>query len=343
MFLFLCAQEGTSQGLGFPVKEPGEFKAESGRGVIAKLDNKYSVVIGNEAWLNSNGIEVDPDKQAELKAMQCRGTIGVLAAIDGKVCALVAIADSVKPEAIAVIRTLNNMGIETFMVTGDNANSANAVGESLGLRPGNVVAEVTPAEKRDFIRRLHENAMVDNRKEVIVFVGDGINDSPALAEADIGMAIGQGTDIAVETASVVLMREDLFDVVVAIDLSKATLKRIFWNFRWAFLYNTLAIPLAAGVFFPLIRIMLPPMVASAAMGMSSVSVVLSSLYLKRYRKPTMGSSGGRARTARSGGARSQHGGDAAFELGLNDDSDIGLDVADYGDGVHMLEMNALRS
>jgi hypothetical protein len=173
------------------------------------------------------------------------------------------------------------------MVTGDNKRSAAAIAALLGISPQHIISEVTPQQKKEAVQAVQIGQVGGEKGCMVMFVGDGINDSPALAQADVGVAIGAGTDIAVETAHVVLTHNDLTDVITAIDLSRATLARIHWNFRWAMVYNVLAIPLAAGVFYPLIHTTLPPVVAAIAMGCSSISVVLSSLRLNNYQKPVL--------------------------------------------------------
>eukprot|EP00455_Lapot_gusevi_P013933 TRINITY_DN16889_c0_g1_i10.p1 TRINITY_DN16889_c0_g1~~TRINITY_DN16889_c0_g1_i10.p1 ORF type:complete len:226 (+),score=38.19 TRINITY_DN16889_c0_g1_i10:79-756(+) len=173
------------------------------------------------------------------------------------------------------------MKIQVWMLTGDNRQTAVEVARSVGIPHDQVLADLLPQAKHQKVKQLQRQG------DVVCVVGDGINDCAALAQADIGMAIGAGSDIAIEAASVVLMKNDLWDVVTAIDLSKTTFNRIRWNYFWAFAYNTLGIPIAAGVFFPLLRRQLPPEIASLAMAFSSVSVVISSLLLRRYRKPEM--------------------------------------------------------
>jgi high-affinity K+ transport system ATPase subunit B len=225
-------------------------------------------------------VEVAADVVERMTAIQRQGKIAVVCAINGQLAAIVAITDAIKPEAPAVVKALHLRGIKVYMVTGDNVNSAVAIGASIGIDPANIIAQVTPGEKADVVRRVR----ADLGGSPVSFVGDGGNDAVGLAEADVGIAIGNGTDIAVETASVVLMRNDLTDVVTCIDLSRAVMRRILWNFHWACLYNFLAIPLAAGVFYPLMHMTMPPIVAAMAMGASSVSVIVSSLMLKGWKK-----------------------------------------------------------
>ncbi|EIE22528.1 copper-translocating P-t [Coccomyxa subellipsoidea C-169] len=208
-----------------------------------------------------------------------QGATCVLVAVAQSVVGAFAIKDPLKPEAIGVVSALRNMGMQCHMVTGDNWRTARIVAAQLGII--NVQAEVLPAGKADVVRALQQT-----HKAGVAMVGDGVNDSPALVQADVGIAIGSGTDIAVEAADYVLMRSDLEDVLTALDLSKKTFRRIYYNYGWAFIYNLLMVPLAAGVLYPPFHFQLPPWVAGAAMAMSSVSVVCSSLLLRRYKKPS---------------------------------------------------------
>ncbi|CAI7856345.1 unnamed protein product, partial [Closterium sp. NIES-54] len=204
----------------------------------------------------------------------------VLIALDGHVIGGVSVSDPVKPEAAAVVGILQSMGMRTVMVTGDNWGSGRAVGRAVGIEGDDVVAEALPADKAAFVRK------VQGEGKQVAMVGDGVNDSPALVAADVGIAIGAGTDIAIEAADIVLMRSCLEDVATAIDLARTALRRIRLNYVWAFGYNITGIPIAAGVLFPTaLRFRLPPWVAGAAMALSSVSVVCSSLLLRLYRRP----------------------------------------------------------
>jgi len=212
-----------------------------------------------------------------MRRMESQACTAVPVCISGEVVGVISITDPIKPEAAGVIRTLSAMGIDCLLVTGDNARTARAVGKDLEM--GTVMAEVSPGGKADVIKDLK------SRGNVVAMVGDGINDSPAIAAADVGIAIGTGTDIAIEAANYVLMRDDLNDVVTAIDLSRSTVERIKLNYIWAMGYNLLAIPVAAGAFYPLIHMRMPPWLAGAAMALSSVSVVTSSLLLRSYKKP----------------------------------------------------------
>ena len=257
-----------------PVR-PESFEAIPGKGVKALVGGE-EVLLGNPALLADAGIEKHR-LNAELDALSAGGKTCMVLAVQGRAAGVIALADTIKDSAPAAVRTLRSMGMEVYMISGDNARTARAVAAQAGI--DKVLAEVQPAEKA---RRIAE---MQGRGKVVAMVGDGINDAPALAQADLGIAVGAGTDIASEASDITLVGDDLGAVVDAIDLSRRTYRTIKQNLFWAFFYNTLGIPIAAGVLYPLWGILLNPMIAAGAMAFSSVSVVTNSLRLKRAGRP----------------------------------------------------------
>ncbi|XP_039114071.1 LOW QUALITY PROTEIN: cation-transporting ATPase HMA5-like [Dioscorea cayenensis subsp. rotundata] len=258
--------------------EAVEFSALPGRGVQCLINGK-KVLVGNRKLLMENKVLIPMEVESFMVELELNAKTGILVAYDGILAGVIGVADPLKREAAVVVEGLKKMGVQPLMVTGDNWRTAEAVAKEVGIE--DVRAEVMPAGKADVIRALQMDG------SVVAMVGDGINDSPALAAADVGMAIGAGTDIAIEAADYVLMKNSLEDVITAIDLSRKTFSRIRWNYFFAVAYNLVAIPVAAGVFFPFTRLKLPPWLAGACMALSSVSVVCSSLLLRRYKKPRL--------------------------------------------------------
>jgi Cu+-exporting ATPase len=213
--------------------------------------------------------------QDRMTALEAQGKTVLLAAAGGALAGALALADVPRPEAAAAVSRLRRMGLDLVMITGDNARTAHAVAGAVGI--SDVRAEVLPDQKAAAVKDLQ------SRGQRVAMVGDGINDAPALAQSDLGLAIGRGTDIAMEAAEITLVRDDLLLVPEAIRLSRATLRNIRQNLFWAFFYNTIGIPIAAGVLYPFLHVLLNPALAAAAMSFSSVSVVANALRLRRYR------------------------------------------------------------
>jgi Cu+-exporting ATPase len=257
---------------GITLSAPSAFEAVPGFGVKGLVEGR-KVLVGADRALTAAGIDIRglADKAEAL------GTLGrspLYAAVDGRLAAIIAVADPVKDTTPAAIEALHALGLKVAMITGDNHHTASAIARQLGI--DEVVAEVLPEGKVDAVKRLKESG------RTVAFIGDGINDAPALSEADIGIAVGTGTDIAIESADVVLMSGDLTGVPRAIALSKATIRNIKQNLFWAFAYNVVLIPVAAGILYPLNGTLLSPVLAAAAMGLSSVFVLTNALRLRRF-------------------------------------------------------------
>jgi len=253
--------------------QPEEFRAIEGRGIEASVNGK-KVLVGNGEFMQERGISVASAKeQGRIYAVQAQTPVYV--AVDEELAGLLAIADPLKDESIRAVEKLKRMGLEVVMLTGDNKKTAEAVASKAGIT--RVIAEVLPKDKVEEIKRIQESG------KKVAMVGDGINDSPALAQADVGIALGSGTDVAMEASDITLIKDDLNGVAAAINLSKKTIKIIKQNLFWAFVYNTAGIPIAAGILYPFFGILLSPIIASVAMAFSSVSVVSNSLRLKRIK------------------------------------------------------------
>jgi Cu+-exporting ATPase len=249
------------------------FEAIPGKGLRARINNKI-YYLGNLRLINEQNIDIRNFEEKSTKFAE-EGKTPLYFADERVVLGIISVADVVKPTSAAAIKEFQEMGIEVVMLTGDNKNTAEAIRKELNI--SRAVAEVLPQDKEREIRKIQE----EGRK--VAMIGDGINDAPALARADVGIAIGAGTDVAIESADIVLIRSDLLDAVTAVQLSKATIKNIKQNLFWAFIYNTIGIPLAAGVFYTLLGWKLNPMFAGAAMSLSSVSVVSNALRLKFFK------------------------------------------------------------
>ncbi|MDD1693323.1 MAG: HAD-IC family P-type ATPase, partial [Methanoregula sp.] len=251
----------------------GNFNTFGGRGVAATVLDE-TVLIGNRAFLGEKSVTIPAVIDSRITELEFEGKTVVLVAAGGSISGVIAIADTVKPTTKDAIALLRAMGINVAMITGDNQRTAETIARQIGI--DRVIAEVLPQDKEAEVRALQAKG------EVVAFVGDGINDAPALAQADVGIAIGSGTDVAIESGEIVLVRDDLVDVVAAIQLSKKVMGRIKGNIFWAFAYNAALIPVAAGILYPSFGITFRPELAALAMAASSVTVVTLSLLLKSY-------------------------------------------------------------
>ncbi len=262
-----------TRGLGIVPREASDFAAVPGKGVTAQ-EGANQVAAGNAKLMAELGVAVD---EAALEAFAHDGKTPLIFAKNGELVGTIAVADEVKPTSKAAIEALRRLGVQAVMLTGDNRTTAEAIGRGVGLSSDAVIADVLPADKERHVRELQDKG------HKVAMVGDGINDSPALARADVGLAIGAGADIAKEGADVILMHSDLLDVGRAIELSRAVIRNIKQDLFWALFYNAIGIPLAAGVFYPLLGWQLSPMFGAAAMSLSSVCVVTNSLRLRGFR------------------------------------------------------------
>lgn len=278
------AEKGSEHPLGEAIVKAGQdrglklfevkaFKSIPGEGISTFIEDK-AILIGNKKLMYNNNIDISMVEQ-EGKALAEEGKTPMYMAIDKNLVGLIAVADTLKRNSKEAIKALHDLGIEVVMLTGDNEKTAKAIAKDVGI--DKVISDVLPGDKANEVKRLQDEG------KNVAMVGDGINDAPALAMADIGIAIGSGTDVAIESADIVLMRSDILDVVGAIQLSKATIKNIKENLGWAFGYNTLGIPVAMGVLYAFGGPLLNPMIAAFAMSFSSVSVLLNALRLKRFK------------------------------------------------------------
>ncbi|MDF3002109.1 MAG: copper-translocating P-type ATPase, partial [Bacillota bacterium] len=262
-----------AQDRGLNLIKVDRFDSITGRGIEANIGGQ-NILAGNRKLMNERDIALTA-LEAESDQLASEGKTPMYVAIDGRLAGIVAVADVVKQSSKAAIENLHKMGIEVAMITGDNQKTAAAIAKQVGI--DRILAEVLPQDKSNEVKKLQ----AEGRK--VAMVGDGINDAPALAQADIGVAIGSGTDVAMESADIVLMRSDLMDVPTAINLSKKTIRNIKQNLFWAFGYNVVGIPIAAGVLHLFGGPLLNPIIAAAAMSLSSVSVLANALRLKRFK------------------------------------------------------------
>ncbi len=256
------------------IPEPSKFESITGRGVKAMWGLRR-VLVGTRKLMQEYKIDYSKNENL-IQKLESEGKTVMLVAFQKSLVGLIAVADQLKESSIIAVKELHTLGLDVIMMTGDNKRVGEAIGKQAGIY--NVLAEVMPQDKANKVKELQEQG------KIVAMVGDGINDAPALAQSDIGVAIGSGTDIAIEAGDIVLIKSDLRDVVKSIDLSKFTLRKIKQNLFWAFAYNVLGIPIAAGILYPFTGWLLNPLIAGAAMAFSSVSVVSNSLLMKNYKK-----------------------------------------------------------
>ncbi len=258
------------------ILEPKNFLAVPGHGIESVVGTK-KIAIGNLALMKKHMVLISEKQIVQMRTLEEQGKSVVVASVNGKLAGMIAIADTIKNNSREAIERLQEMGYETVMITGDNERTANAIAKEAGI--SKVLAHVLPQDKANEVKKLQE-------KGKVAFVGDGINDAPALAQSDVGIAIGAGTDVAIESASIILVKSNLADIVTAIELSEYTLQKIKQNLFWAFGYNAIGIPIAMGTLYPFTGFLLSPVIAGAAMAFSSVSVVSNSLLMRGF-KPKM--------------------------------------------------------
>ncbi|HLC23183.1 MAG TPA: HAD-IC family P-type ATPase, partial [Dehalococcoidia bacterium] len=254
------------------VPDAESFEAIPGHGVVARR-NAQEVLLGNRKLMAERGIALG-GLLARAESLENDGKTAMFLAVDNRARGIIAVADTLKESAAPAVKALKDMGLEVMMITGDNKRTAQAIARKLGL--DSVLAEVLPQDKANEVARLQEQG------KRVAMVGDGINDAPALAQANVGMAIGSGTDVAKETGNIILMKDDLLDVVTAVQVGKATMRNVKQNLFWAFSYNTAAIPLGMGVIYPFTGLMVSPELASLLMAASSITVTLNALRLKGF-------------------------------------------------------------
>ncbi|NLG68312.1 MAG: copper-translocating P-type ATPase [Firmicutes bacterium] len=264
--------EGAESG-GLTLSDVTDFQAIPGHGVVGRVDG-HDVLLGNVKLMRDRGIDVST-LEANARRLAEEGKTPMYLAVDGAAAGLIAVADTVKEDSAQAIATLKKMGLQVVMITGDNERTARAIARQVGI--DRVLAEVLPQDKAHEIQKLQ----LEGRK--VGMVGDGINDAPALAQADVGLAIGTGTDVAIEAADITLIKGSLRGVVTAIQISRATMRNVYQNLFWAFAYNVIGIPIALGVLYPFFGVLLQPILAAAAMSFSSVTVISNANRLKRFR------------------------------------------------------------
>jgi Cu+-exporting ATPase len=286
LYLAASAEKGSEHPLGeaivnraqdndISLVDPTAFNAIPGHGIEATIAGK-KLLLGNTRLMNDNNIALD-NMTSKSEDLSSEGKTPMWVAVDGIIAGIIAVADTLKENSRTAIAALHHLGLQVIMITGDNRRTADAIANQTGV--DRILADVLPEGKAREVKKLQ------NEGKKVAMVGDGINDAPALAQADVGIAIGTGTDVAMESSDITLISGDLTGVVTAIALSKATIRNIKQNLFWAFAYNTILIPVAAGVLFPFFGILLNPIFAAAAMGLSSVTVVTNALRLRRFQPP----------------------------------------------------------
>jgi Cu+-exporting ATPase len=266
-----------AQSRGLTLADAESFNSIPGHGVEAQIEG-YEVLLGNRKLMKERKVDF-VTLLSEAEALETEGKTVMFVAVSEKPAGLIAVADTLKENTIEAIQHLHKLGIETVMITGDNRRTAEAIARQVGI--DRVLAEVLPQDKAEEVKKLQAQG------KKVAMVGDGVNDAPALAQANVGLAIGSGTDVAKETGDVILIKDDIRDVVVALEVAKATMRKVKQNLFWAFFYNVLGIPLGAGLFYPFASLVISPELAGLMMAVSSVSVTLNTLLLKGF-KPSIG-------------------------------------------------------
>jgi Cu2+-exporting ATPase len=268
-------QEAKRQELTIP--HAVDFHTEPGMGVSAVVTGK-NVLLGNWEWLNYHQIKISETAEQQGQQLATAGKTVIGVAVDGTLTGLIAVSDTLRPDAKTAVDKLRQMGLRVMIISGDRLEAVKAIAQQLGIDNADIMAAIPPSQKATTIQSLQSGTA----KSIVAMVGDGINDAPALSQADVGIALHSGTDVAIETAEIILMRNSITDVVKSIQLSRATFNTIRQNLFWAFAYNTIGIPLAAGVLLPSWGFVLSPSSAAALMAFSSVSVVTNSILLRRF-------------------------------------------------------------
>ncbi len=266
-----------AQERGLKLDEPETFNSFPGHGVEAKAEG-FEILLGNRKLMKERSVDFST-MLPQAEALEVDGKTVMFVALNGHAAGLIAVADTLKEYSVEAVHRLHKLGLEVAMITGDNRRTADAIARKVGI--DRVLAEVLPQDKAEEVKKLQAQG------KKVAMVGDGVNDAPALAQAEVGMAIGSGTDVAKETGDIILIKDDIRDVVVALEVAKATMRKVKQNLFWAFVYNTLGIPLGAGLFYPFVSLIISPEIAGLMMAVSSISVTLNTLLLKGF-KPSVG-------------------------------------------------------